>query len=112
MSQYLSDGAFISECLTTTLNKRTKMLGEDNMTYYTDSLRPKGIDVKDIMIMKGLLMGKTLREIQYDVLARSHNTVKERIDAMIAGGYVKHERYSRTWELTNLGRDELRKYTS
>ncbi len=83
------------------------------MGYIEDARRDRAIDIKDIMILKGLMLGKTLREIQTDILARSHNTVELRIDNMIRGGYIKkHERYSRTWELTDMGREEVRKFIS
>lgn len=81
--------------------------------YLENARRDREIDPKDVMIMKGLIMGKTLREIQTDVMAKSHNTVEERIKRLIVGGYIKkHERYSRLWELTDKGRGELRKYIS
>lgn len=81
--------------------------------YLENSRRDKEVDVKDIMILKGLMLGKTLREIQADLLAKSHNTVTVRIEALIEGGYLKkHEYYSRTWELTDKGREEVRKYIS
>ncbi len=80
---------------------------------FLNDQRSHGIDAKDVMILKGLMMGKSLREIQTDILAKSHNTVQLRINDMIDGGYIKpHEHYSRNWELTDKGREELRKYIS
>lgn len=81
--------------------------------YLEDTKRNRDVDAKDIIIMKGLLLGKTLRALQEDILAKSHNAVEERVNRLIDNGYIKkHEKYSRLWELTERGREEVRKYIS
>jgi Mn-dependent DtxR family transcriptional regulator len=74
--------------------------------------RPEGIDVKDIMILKGIAQGKTYREIQRDTLHKSTNSIRERMELLKRDGYITYEHYSRERRLTEAGRELLRKALS
>ena len=71
--------------------------------------RPEGIDQTDIMLLKGVAMGKTYRQMRDDILCHSVNTVKERMERLRRDGYVKYARYDRERRLTDLGRELLNK---
>jgi Mn-dependent DtxR family transcriptional regulator len=64
------------------------------------------------MILKGIAMGKTYREIQGDILVKSINTVEKRMENLRKRGYVRWVRYERERRLTDAGRELLRKALS
>jgi Mn-dependent DtxR family transcriptional regulator len=70
--------------------------------------RPAGIDQTDVMLLKGVALGKTYRQMRADILCRSVNTVKERMERLRRDGYVRYERYDRERRLTDKGRDLLK----